>query len=64
MSASTAAKFNACTKPRTILCGSLSDAKRMAPSFAQWLPLRQIERMPPNRQDDAQSNIGIDWCET
>ncbi len=63
MSALTAAQSNVSMKPMIIRCGSLSGAYRMA-LIAQWHPLRQIERMPPNRQDDAQSNLGHRLCET
>jgi hypothetical protein len=64
MSASTAAKFNACTKPRTILCGSQSDAERMAPSLLNDLRCARLSECPRIDSTTPKATSGIDWCET
>ena len=55
---SPAAKFNACTKPRTILCGSLSDAKRMATSLLNDLRCARLTQCPRIDRTTLKSNLG------
>ena len=64
MSASTAAKFNACTKPMIIRCGSLSNAKRMAPSLLSGFRCARLSECPRIDRTTRKATSGIDWCET